>query len=105
MPSAEELVCHGQGERVEAQAPLWALTGWDGADTPCRWGEAEGTLCLWVFPSCSSSCYCCAVLSKQLSLSRQDRGMMLLGRQRTAIYKEFCWQVPRLGRKTAKRGI
>lgn len=56
VPSAKGLVFRGQGERVEAQALLWALTAWDGADTPGKWGEAEGTPCLWVFPSCSSSC-------------------------------------------------
>ena len=62
-------------------------------------------LCLWVFPGCFLSCYHCSVLSEQPLLSWQDRGMMPLRRQRTAIYKQFCWQLPRPGRKTAKKGI
>lgn len=90
---------------MEAQAPLWALTRQDEADTPSSLDEAAGTLCLWVFPGCSSSCYRYSVLSEQPSLSRQDCGMMPLRRQKTAIYKQFCWQLPRPGRKTAKKGI
>lgn len=82
---------------------LWVPTRQDEADTPSRWDEAVGTLHLRVFPGCSSSCYRGSVLSEQPSLSRQDRGMMPLRRQRTAIYKQFCWQLPRPGRKTARK--
>lgn len=70
---------------------------------PSRWDETVGALCLWIFSGYPSSCYHCSVLSEQPSLSRQDRGMMLLRRQRTAIYKQFCWQLPRPGRKTAQK--
>jgi len=104
VPAAEGVGCHGRGERLEAQAPLRAPAGRDAADTPSGWDEAAGTQRLWVFPDCSSSSCRCSVLSKQPSLCRQDHGMMPLRRQRTAIYKQFFWQLPRLGRKTAKKG-
>lgn len=81
---------------MEAQVPFQ-----DEVNMPSRWDEAVGAL--WIFSGHPSSCYHCSVLSEQPSFRRQDRGMMLLRRQSTAIYKQFCWQLPRLGRKTAQK--
>lgn len=38
-PDAKGVECHGQGKRLEAQAPLWAPARRDEANTPSRWDE------------------------------------------------------------------
>lgn len=81
---------------MEAQVPFL-----DEVNMPARWDEAVGAL--WIFSGRPSSCYHCSVLSEQPSFRRQDCGMVLLRRQSTAIYKQFCWQLPRPGRKTAQK--
>lgn len=86
-----------------AKVREWRL-GFHSRMKPSRWDEAVGALCLWIFSGCPSSCCHCWVLGAAVTQA-QGRGMMmmLLRRQSSAIYKQLCWQLPRLGRKTAQK--